>query len=69
MDEQVEKLLVALMVIIDQQGGEYRIDTQAFENMFEIRHRKGIQVQERGDEGLFLKLGDMTVRPDEAENN
>lgn len=69
MDEQVEKLLVALMVIIDQQGGEYRIDTQAFENMYEIRHRKGIQVQERGDEGLFLKLGDMTVRPDEAENN
>lgn len=69
MDEQVEKLLVALMVIIDQQGGEYRLDTQAFENMYEVRHRKGIQVQERGDEGLFLKLGDMTVRPDEAENN
>lgn len=69
MDEQVEKLLVALMVIIDQQGGEYRIDTGAFENMFEVRHRKGIQVQERGPEGILLKLGDMTVRPDEAQNN
>ena len=69
MDEQVEKLLVALMVIIEQQGGEYRLDTQAFESMYEVRHRKGIQVQERGDEGIFLKLGDMTVRPDEAENN
>ncbi|CAI2718843.1 hypothetical protein [Nitrospina watsonii] len=69
MDEQIERLLVSLMVIIEQQGGEYRLDTQAFENMFEVRHHKGIQVQERGEEGIFLKLGDMTIRPDEAQNN
>ncbi|MCF8723898.1 hypothetical protein LQ236_001918 [Nitrospina gracilis] len=69
MDEQIEKLLVALMVIIDKQGGEYRLDSTAFETMFEARHQKGIQVQERGEEGIFLKLGDMTVRPDEAQNN
>ncbi|MCF8721136.1 hypothetical protein [Nitrospina gracilis] len=69
MDEQIEKLLVALMVIIEKEGGEYRLSTSAFESMFEERHQKGIQVQERGEEGIFLKLGNMTVRPDEAQNN
>lgn len=57
------------MVIIEKEGGAYRLSTSAFESMFEKRHQKGIQVQERGEEGIFLKLGNMTVRPDEAQNN
>ena len=69
MDEKIEKLLVALMVVIEEQGGEIRLETSAYDRMFEQRHFKGIQVREAGDEGLFLKLGDMPVSPDDAMNN
>lgn len=68
MDEYAEKLIVALMVLIQEKGGEYRLDTNVFQQMFDLRHNKGIQVQELGDQ-MVLKLGDMTVRPDEAELN
>ena len=69
MNEQVEKLIVALMVLLQEQGGERRIETQAFEAMFEQRHRKGIQVHEIDGEGLVFKLGDMPVNPDDAMMN
>lgn len=69
MDEYVEKLIVALMVLLEEQGGECRIDTQKFKIMFEARHQKGIQVQELGDDGVVLKLGDMSVSPDDAMLN
>ncbi len=68
MDEYAEKLIVALMVIIQDKGGEYRLDTDVYQQMFDLRHNKGIQVQEFGNH-MLLKLGDMTVRPDEAEMN
>jgi len=68
MDEYAEKLIVALMVLIQEKGGEYRLDTNVFQQMFDSRHNKGIQVQELGNQ-MVLKLGDMTVRPDEAEMN
>ncbi len=69
MNEQVEKLIVALMVLLQEQGGERRIETQAFEAMFEQRHRKGIQVHEIDGEGLVFKLGDMPISPDDAIMN
>ena len=69
MNEQVEKLIVALMVLLQEQGGERRIETQAFEAMFEQRHRKGIQVHEISGEGLVFKLGDMPISPDDAMMN
>ncbi len=69
MNEQVEKLIVALMVLLQEQGGERRIETQAFEAMFEQRHRKGIQVHEIDGEGLVFKLGDMPISPDDAMMN
>ncbi len=69
MDEQLERLIVALMQIIDEQGGEVRLDTESYQRMYEVRHRKGIQVREAGDEGLFLVLGDMPVSPDDALSN
>ncbi len=68
MDEYAEKLIVALMVIIQEKGGEYRLNSNVYQQMFDLRHNKGIQVQESGDQ-MVLKLGDMTVRPDEAEMN
>jgi len=68
MDEYAEKLIVALMVLIQEKGGEYRLNTNVFQQMFDSRHYKGIQVQELGNQ-MVLKLGDMTVRPDEAEMN
>lgn len=68
MDEYAEKLIVALMVLIQEKGGEYRLDTNVFQQMFDSRHNKGIHVQELGNQ-MVLKLGDMTVRPDEAEMN
>ena len=68
MDEYAEKLIVALMVIIQEKGGEYRLNSNVYQQMFDLRHNKGIQVQESGDH-MVLKLGDMTVRPDEAEMN
>ena len=41
MDEYAEKLIVALMVVIQEKGGEYRLDTDAFQQMFDLRHSKG----------------------------
>jgi len=69
LDEQIEKLIVALMVILEEKGGQYRLDTQTFNQMFEARHRKGIQVHENGSQGILLKLGDMSVSPDDAMLN
>ena len=69
MDENVEKLIVALMVMIDQKGGEFRIDSEVFTSMYEVRHKKGIQVKELGDDGMTLILGDMPTSPEEAEMN
>lgn len=69
MDEQIEKLIVALMVMIEEKGGECRIDLPTFERMFDARHKKGIQVHEIGTEAILLKLGDMNVSPDDAMMN
>lgn len=69
MDENIEKLIVALMVMIDEKGGEYRIDSEIFTKMFDVRHRKGIQVKELGENGMTLILGDMPISPEEAEMN
>ncbi len=68
-DEQMEKLIVALMVVIDDQGGEVTVDMEDFNRMFEVRHRKGIQVRERGEKEMVLVLGDMPVSPDDAMSN
>ena len=69
MDEQVEKLIVALMVLLNQQEGEIRLDFDDFQQMYDIRHKMGIQVHEGGEEDLLLKLGEMTITPDDAEMN
>ncbi len=69
MDENIEKLIVALMVLIEEKGGEYWIDSEVFAKMFELRHRKGIQVKELGENGMTLILGDMPTSPEEAEMN
>ena len=69
MDKNIEKLIVALMVMLDEKGGEHRIDSEVFSSMFDLRHKKGIQVKEFGDNGMTLILGDMPVSPDEAEMN
>ncbi len=69
MDENVEKLIVALMVMLDEKGGEFRIDSEVFASMFELRHKKGIQVKELGENGMTLILGDMPISPEEAEMN
>lgn len=68
-DEQMEKLIVALMVVIEKQGGEVTVDMKDFHSMFEVRHRKGIQVREKGDSEMVLVLGDMPVSPDDAMSN
>ena len=69
MNEQVEKLLVALMVLIDKQDGEIHLDLEDFQQMYDIRHKMGIQVHEHGEDGMILKLGEMTINPDEAQLN
>lgn len=69
MDENVEKLIVALMILLDEKGGEHNIDADVFERMFETRHKKGIQVKELGDDGITLILGDMPTSPEEAQMN
>jgi len=69
MDEQVEKLIVSLMVLIQEKGGVCQLNADVFQDMYNQRHQKGIQVQEVGNETIILKLGDMTVSPDEAEMN
>lgn len=68
-DEQMEKLIVALMLVIENQGGEIKLNKNDFNRMFEIRHRKGIQVREIGDSEIVLVLGDMPVSPDDALSN
>ena len=45
------------------------MDMKEYQRMFDIRHQMGIQVQELGDDGFMLKLGKMTVNPDDAELN
>ena len=65
----MEKLIVALMLVIEEQGGEIRLDMDDFKSMYENRHRKGIQVQEIGEKDLVLVVGDMPVSPDDAMSN
>jgi|SaaInlStandDraft_6_1057023.scaffolds.fasta_scaffold576766_1 hypothetical protein len=67
--DQVEKLIVALMVMLQEKGGEYKIETKTFWDMYNSRMSKGIQVQELENEGILLKMGDMNVSPDDALNN
>jgi hypothetical protein len=69
MDEQIEKLIVALMVLLAEKGGECKIDADAFRVMFEQRHSKGIQVHELGKDGILLKMGHMPMSPDQAMLN
>lgn len=68
-EEQMEKLIVALMLVIEDQGGEIRLDMDDFKRMFEKRHRKGIQVREIGEKDILLVVGDMPVSPDDAMSN
>lgn len=65
MDEHIEKLLVAFMVMIEEKGGSCSLDTGTFQKMFEVRHNKGIQVRESKDSMIFT-IGNMPVNPDEA---
>jgi hypothetical protein len=69
MDENIEKLIVALMIMIQEKGGEFWIDSDVYARMFELRHKKGIQVKELGENGMTLILGDMPISPEEAEMN
>ena len=69
MDENIEKLIVALMIMIQEKGGEFWIDSDVYAKMFELRHKKGIQVKELGENGMTLILGDMPTSPEEAEMN
>lgn len=68
MDQHIEKLLVALMVMIEKNGGSCSLDTAVFQKMFEVRHNKGIQVRESKDSMVFT-IGDMPVNPDDAMLN
>ncbi len=68
MDPHIEKLLVAFMVMIEENGGFCSLDTSLFQKMFEVRHKKGIQVRESKDSMVFT-IGDMPVNPDEAMLN
>jgi len=68
MDEHIEKLLVAFMVLIEENEGSCSLDTGAFNKMFEVRHNKGIQVRE-SKETMVFTIGDMPVSPDEAMLN
>ncbi len=68
MDKHIEKLLVAFMVMIEENGGSCSLDTGAFNKMFEVRHNKGIQVRE-SKETMVFTIGDMPVSPDEAMLN
>ncbi len=67
--DQVEKLIVALMVLLQEKGGEYKIDSNTYWDMYNSRMSKGIQVQELENDGVLLKMGDMNVSPDDALNN
>lgn len=68
MDEHIEKLLVAFMVMIEENGGSCTLDTETFQKMFEVRHNKGIQVRE-SKETMVFTIGNMPVNPDEAMLN
>jgi hypothetical protein len=68
MDTQIEKLLVAFMVVIEENGGSCSLDTETFNRIFEVRHKKGIQVRESKDSMVFT-IGDMPVIPDDAMLN
>ena len=68
MDEHIEKLLVAFMVMIEENGGSCSLDTGVFQEMFEVRHNKGIQVRE-SKETMVFTIGNMPVNPDEAMLN
>ncbi len=68
MDEHIEKLLVAFMVMIEESGGSCSLDTETFQKMFEVRHNKGIQVRE-SKETMMFTIGNMPVNPDEAMLN
>jgi hypothetical protein len=68
MDTQIEKLLVAFMVVIEENGGSCSLDTETFNRIFEVRHKKGIQVRESKDSMVFT-IGDMPVNPDDAMLN
>ena len=57
------------MVLLNQQGGEVTLDKKSFQSMFDNRHNIGIQVHELGEDGVLLKLGKMTVNPDDATLN
>lgn len=65
MDPHIEKLLVAFMVMIENNGGSCSLDTATFQKMFEVRHNKGIQVRE-SNESMIFTIGDMPVNPDDA---
>tara|TARA_B100000686_G_scaffold270802_1_gene287276 strand:+ start:109 stop:318 length:210 start_codon:yes stop_codon:yes gene_type:complete len=69
MEEQVEKLIVALMVLLRREGGQVKLSQEEFQKMFEARHKMGIQVHELEDGGVLLKFGEMTVNPDDAALN
>ena len=56
--DQVEKLIVALMVVLQEKGGEYKIEEKTFWDMYNSRMSKGIQVQELENDGILLKMGD-----------
>jgi len=68
MDPHIEKLLVAFMVMIEGNGGSCSLDTETFQKMFEVRHKKGIQVRE-SNESMVFTIGDMPVNPDDAMLN
>ena len=68
MDPHIEKLLVAFMVMIEENGGSCSLDTESFNRLYEVRHNKGIQVQESKDSMVFT-IGDMPVSPDDAMLN
>jgi len=68
MDPHIEKLLVAFMVMIEENGGSCSLDTEAFNRLYEVRHNKGIQVRESKDSMVFT-VGDMPVNPDGAMMN
>ncbi len=68
MDKHIEKLLVAFMVMIEENGGSCSLDTGVFQKMFDVRHNKGIQVRE-SKETMVFTIGNMPVNPDEAMLN
>ena len=69
MEEKVEKLIVALMVLLHRQEGQVKLSQEEFQKMFETRHKMGIQAHELEDGSMLLKLGEMTVNPDDAALN